>query len=323
MKEIPNTKGYYATEDGRIYNPDKTEVEYYTNGDGYITTMVILPDGTFTTKGVHRLILTTFHGEPEGDQHGNHIDGDITNNESTNVDWVTPEQNNVHATLLNRYSKRPLIVITKDDETKYLNNFHHACEFFSCGIAEVWKSVKEGLLLDGWKVEHLKSSDKRVQKLRRHEREQQTYRREISCMDLFTGEVKQFPTMKAVSKHFKCRSQTVSQCISTSEFPKLFQKQYVLIESTGNFDFLTDKLKQKLLSRAPKKVLAAKKGEKIILFDTAYQFRTINDLSKKVVTTALKRGVTKVVGGWKFFYLETITKEQRKELLDWAKSTTD
>lgn len=39
MKEIPNTKGYYATEDGRIYTPDKKEVEYYTNGDGYITTM--------------------------------------------------------------------------------------------------------------------------------------------------------------------------------------------------------------------------------------------------------------------------------------------
>lgn len=320
MKEIPNTKGYYADKEGRIYNPDKLECEYYTNGDGYITVMVMTLEDKFTTTGVHRLILRTYRGEPEEGQHGNHIDGDITNNALTNVEWVTPAENNVHATLLNRFTKRPLIIITKDSEVDFLNDLHHAAEHFGTELGLVWDAIKTGSLLKGWKVEHLKSSDKRVQQLRRHELEQKTYRREISCMDLFTGEVQEFPTMLAVSKHFKCRQQTISQCISTSEFPKLFQKHYVLIEKTNNFEFLTEGLKKKLLARAPKKVIAAKQGGLIILFKSAYEFRTMNGLSKKIVTTTLKKNVSRELDGWKFFYRETISKEQRKELEDWARS---
>lgn len=318
MQEIPNTKGYYADEEGRIYNPEKVECEYYTNGDGYITVMITTPEGKFVTTGVHRLILTTFRGEPSEGQHGNHIDGDVTNNALTNVEWVTPQENNVHATLLNRFTKRPLIIITKDSEVAFLNNLHHAAEHFGLDVGMVWDAIKTGGTIKGWKVEHLKSSDRRVQQLRRHKLEQTTYRREISCMDLFTGEVQEFPTMIAVAKHFGCRQQTISQCISTAEFPKLFQKHHVLIEKTNNFEFLTDELKAKLLERAPKQVIAAKQGNAMILFKSAYEFRTLNNLSKKKVTTALKKGVTKIVDQWKFYYLETISKEQREELVEWV-----
>jgi hypothetical protein len=53
LKIIPGTKDFLASEDGRIFDQDGNERNYYCNKDGYKTVSVILEDDTRCTFGVH------------------------------------------------------------------------------------------------------------------------------------------------------------------------------------------------------------------------------------------------------------------------------
>jgi NUMOD4 motif/HNH endonuclease len=47
---------------------------------------------------VHRLVAEAFHGAPPSPKHQcNHLDGNKTNNCTTNLEWVTCSQNHLHA----------------------------------------------------------------------------------------------------------------------------------------------------------------------------------------------------------------------------------
>lgn len=46
---------------------------------------------------IHRLVAIHFIDKVDGKEFVNHIDGVKTNNESSNLEWVTPSENNLHA----------------------------------------------------------------------------------------------------------------------------------------------------------------------------------------------------------------------------------
>jgi hypothetical protein len=64
---------------------------------GYLGFLSVRPDGSKTSAYVHRFIAMLFVANPEGKPHVNHIDGNKTNNDPSNLEWVTHGENMRHA----------------------------------------------------------------------------------------------------------------------------------------------------------------------------------------------------------------------------------
>ncbi|WP_434577546.1 NUMOD4 motif-containing HNH endonuclease [Pseudomonas sp. Z1-6] len=63
---------------------------------GYFLVSLFSPEGK-TLRRVHRLVAEAFHGAPPEDAVVNHLDGDKTNNNASNLEWTTVQGNTAHS----------------------------------------------------------------------------------------------------------------------------------------------------------------------------------------------------------------------------------
>jgi len=108
---IPNYEGLYEVSNyGRVRSLDR-EIPHSRYGiqirkgcmlrsqigyGGYIYVQ-LHKKGNKNTQSVHTLVLTTFVGNRPENCECNHIDGNITNNNVTNLEWVSHQRNIQHA----------------------------------------------------------------------------------------------------------------------------------------------------------------------------------------------------------------------------------
>lgn len=91
LKDID--EAYAVSDDGRVWS-NKTQrwLSQATSSNGYKT--VRLHGKTFS---VHRLVAGAWSENPFTKPFVNHVDGNKSNNSATNLEWVTPSENNNHA----------------------------------------------------------------------------------------------------------------------------------------------------------------------------------------------------------------------------------
>lgn len=101
-KDIPNYLGrYQASNLGRIkslvcHRHQDPILSPHVRG-GYKEVGLIDSNGRRTCVSIHRLVASAFYGDiPKGMQ-VNHIDGNKFNNNSSNLEIVTPQENSIHA----------------------------------------------------------------------------------------------------------------------------------------------------------------------------------------------------------------------------------
>lgn len=76
---------------GRIYS------EFKKDRDGYDKINVQKKDGSYTVAYVHRLVAMAFIENPESKACVNHIDCNRSNNNVSNLEWVTHRENVLHS----------------------------------------------------------------------------------------------------------------------------------------------------------------------------------------------------------------------------------
>ena len=88
---------------------------------GYMT-KVLYKDNKHYNKSVHRLVAEAFIPNPTNKKQVNHIDEDKHNNCVDNLEWVTPRENNMHGTRIERITnKRGFKVICVETGKEYMS----------------------------------------------------------------------------------------------------------------------------------------------------------------------------------------------------------
>lgn len=100
FKKIEINKNYSIDENGNVRNDKRgTILKPYNNkaGKGYL--YVCLYNGHIKqgAYGIHRLVAMAFIPNPTNKSHVNHKDGNTMNNHVSNLEWVSPLENVVHA----------------------------------------------------------------------------------------------------------------------------------------------------------------------------------------------------------------------------------
>lgn len=97
-KDIPNYNNYKITTDGNIYSVShKKFLSLRTDGNGY--QLVNLYDGINSPKAylVHQLVAQIFINNPKNKPYVNHINKNKSDNNISNLEWVTPSENMYHS----------------------------------------------------------------------------------------------------------------------------------------------------------------------------------------------------------------------------------
>lgn len=88
----PNIEGfpnYHITKEGDVFN-------LILRDDGYVV-YGLSNNGKQKVLKQHRMLAIAYIPNPDGKPHINHIDSDRSNNELSNLEWVTPKENTTHA----------------------------------------------------------------------------------------------------------------------------------------------------------------------------------------------------------------------------------
>ena len=97
-KIIKEATNYEISSQGEVRN---RITKYILKGrltkSGYLQVSLKLDEtGRFTNKYIHRLVAQSFIKNPEEKREVNHIDGNKTNNNVENLEWVTSSENQKH-----------------------------------------------------------------------------------------------------------------------------------------------------------------------------------------------------------------------------------
>jgi len=97
VKEIKEFPGFGITNRSRVVNlENKTLIKPKIDAGGYWR-VTVQKDGEKFERRVHRLVALYFIPNPNNLPQVNHIDGDKSNADINNLEWVTPKENSEHA----------------------------------------------------------------------------------------------------------------------------------------------------------------------------------------------------------------------------------
>lgn len=115
---------YSVSDKGQVRNDKTHYILKPSFQNGYYSVRLVIEPNKSKHFRVNRLVAETFIPNPENKPYVNHIDGLTFNNDVTNLEWVTPSENSIHAYRIGlRNPNRQKGVNQYNLEGKYLLTF--------------------------------------------------------------------------------------------------------------------------------------------------------------------------------------------------------
>jgi hypothetical protein len=314
LKEIPGTRGFLADEVGNIYTPEKVKRPTYRNGDGYITCSVLTDEDRWVTYGVARLVALAhlLHTRKPEHTQVNHRDNDLSNNRVMNLEWVTDSENNIHSEIMRQGNQYSTIVVwnEQDKPITMCLNAHVTAEMFGISPLDVWDSVRLATQVatsDGRIVRFSHQPWNRRKPIRQDQAEvARRYlqsARPMKVKDIDTAEVVEYPSINAVAKALGVSPSRVYRAAQKSDEVRLINKQYqVAYEGESFLAAAVEDLFEARQHGAREVCAYSYVLKKYVIYACAKEFYLSNNLSKKAVTTTLKKGKLRLIGDWVAVY---------------------
>lgn len=324
IREIPLTLGFKVSCDGKVFDSNMCIRNTYVNGDGYETASVKKLDNSWQTYGVHRLVAIAFIDKPieyeYDDLTVNHRDKDIRNNNKTNLEWCTNSQNNIHAYLFGENNNLNLICRDLNNKIIIFTSLTEAVEKTNLSELDIWDSIKDSLYVKGFKFEYLGSKDKVPEHIKKHGFHNRgtgvLIKRALKILNVQNNEILTFDSIHDAAVYFSVTSSHVFQCISSENKTKLFKRQYLIIDANDDFPLVSRKELEILKNPTGKDVIAFNKNiKKLFIFESASSFIKNAELSKKAITTDLKKRRLREITGWIYCYLDDLELVEEFKLL--------
>ncbi len=121
---INNLANYTINENGEIHNLKGKLICQWVDNVGYLQ-VKLRKDGKWHYKRVHRLVAEHFIPNPNNLPQVNHIDGNKTNNNVNNLEWIDNKNNTQHGYDNNLYhsKKRCITIEVYDKQWNYINTY--------------------------------------------------------------------------------------------------------------------------------------------------------------------------------------------------------
>lgn len=132
-KAIPDLPGYSVSNKGRVKKDSTGQIMVQSINGGYCRITI--------TKHVHRLVADAFLEKPDSEAKCwvDHIDGNRSNNDISNLRWVTPSENALSYGYKSRIDskKQPVRATHLDGRTILFESRQAAAEHFKCSDSEI------------------------------------------------------------------------------------------------------------------------------------------------------------------------------------------
>lgn len=308
-KELSQIPGFLINEFGEILWEGKLRGQYL-NEDGYLRSSVKTLRKGWITIPVQRLTAAAWIDEEYlfvESMQVNHRDLDKFNNHYSNLEWVTNEENNLHAALFREQSNRKCIKVTcKESYSLFFYTVYDCAEHFKIHPLDIWDSIRFCKDFNGLKFEYFKRGDRKPVELfkipatKRDFNSGKFSERKIKVKDITTGEIRYFDSLAECEKRTGIKKSSLAFSLGMKGKISLISRRFQVVYSENDFIEIADSKSLKGKLSVISFNLITKEEE---IFESAAAFYKSKFLSKKSVTVTLSKRNIRNTGNYLYCYL--------------------